>query len=459
MNEDIDRFLEPHKEIGEHVSTGHFTILVQKAQEKSAKYRLGTWGVWAVKILQALVAAGARKQVMVVLGKKCIRFEFDLPRSFHPAKLREILATESLEGQEDRALEHLRVGLSGVARGELRPISVHLWVRDAPLYWDGDDFETAIPRAFRKSHSRMSITVANLSPQKDMEGSWALRKSLATDRILEASEQIRSRFLVAPFSLKLDGWRRDYETHLLQHCRGELVVHLRLSPNCRRMDVNSVLTTFPSSPISLQGAAPTEISGDLILAFALSFDKARILESLEPLQESDFLPRPSVCYWLKDGALVGEDTLLSGLTSLKLTVFANADDLPTDASTLSLQLCEARTERLKLVEAAIKREIKESCEKAELKLRKPENSGTAVGATGGILMGFVVATVALVANPSLLPVSSKLMAALTTPLGGTGAAIGTVLERRKPERLPVALLNEEWKSFLACWANPEPPQN
>ena len=442
----LEDYLTPHRESGDFDSEGKFTVNVQKARKKSAKYRFVSRGGAMLKILQAIVSERSLEQVSIVYNREITRVEFQLITPWKYKDLVTILSGRS--GFKLRSLQHLEVALSSLALGAGYPVSLTGLSGTGTLYWDGAKVSATYPKAFRGSKYGMSISIGHFS-HKEARPGWLQARTVANGRFLKLTEQIRERFFSSSKTLSLDG--------------------LALRPIAdfaarRQRDIThsspwgeGAFAEWSEQEVRAQGCEAPRIRHAFLSAYQI-VRKAHLREPNVTLVK--FLWGPSICYWLKDGVLVGEDAFSRPPQSVICSIFADAEGLETDIGTLSLVKSKARERRLNNVESWVAENLP-SYVRAPVTARQVDflvgssRSERAVyggAAFGAVSLGLALAT--LITNPGLVWMTPALVMKYGLYSGAGGSVLGALSapedgfeqEPNLEEQLP-----DKYERFRESW--------
>lgn len=351
-------FLHAQREEGSTESEGSFTVAREKAVVKMAEFQLPFAEAWAIKVVQAVVAQGGAESINVRLMLHETHFEA-------PASLWDLAEVESAFYEPNaggkRPLKHLMVGLWSLGIQDRRAFRLSVPGHQYCLVWDGNKMlevpTSSEPTGFRLtvSHGRADVGKAEL-----FSNIVHYRK-----RNAEILSVLSEYAFPCPVPLRVDGRRFDA---------------LQFAPSAGWLQ-NSVLLglglvqgSLPELPI------PPGTFEDIVRYTNVCEDEpgwdsvsAELMRALEPVPAAAMAVLITVCpeggkwldrewskiLWVQDGALIDAEPLLGGVSEVVLGCFLNADDLPTDLTTVTLLKTPEKKRRVKLARGLTRRMLSE----------------------------------------------------------------------------------------------------
>ena len=333
----------------------------KEALRKVAEYQLPFPGAWAVKIIQSILASAGTHPIRVDLTTTEIRFYF-VATGFSLDEFE--TAYYNPEPPPNRGLRHLLSGLWSVGLKERWGFQIAFPRQTKTLIWDGEQMNRV------ESPLARDCTCISIAPLQNKEGlSWVAGFAMSGSRNAELL-LVLSRFCyTCPLPLTVDGRRIDSlqraenhgwskETYPLTIGFAEAPLpELRLPPGTFSRVTKSVRhssTLFEEgnrdgggwrqvAEKSMRALSPQE---NAAVAFVVCVNM-KLVESGRSYTWNEGAGS-STLYWVLDGALVGQEPLLSRNTHCSLGCFLSAEGLQTDLSTFHLLESSERAERKKL---------------------------------------------------------------------------------------------------------------
>ena len=349
----LEEFLSRSQSVGETDSEGSFTLARERAIAKLANSQLPYNGAWAVKIVQAIVAAQTTERIDVLLKSNETHFCFPAESAW---TIDEVEASFfDPEPGTSRSLNHLISGLWYIGLKEERAFQLSFPGQSESLVWDGSSFS----RLKLKSPNGMGFI--NVSRGSRASGAFSWAKNLLDDQSenLRIARALRLRCFASPVPLLLDGERIDS----LQLCPD-----YGWTPHSYPLDLKFEDNELP--PLTIPQGTFDDLdsyqlsgrsgSGQAALGIRQFINlKPRLLASVTCLLATHLdlyeagtsgnwqtLQRPSKCFWISDGVFVDSDEFKVPFNTCTFAVFLNGDDLETDLTGMRLLESEERTRRI-----------------------------------------------------------------------------------------------------------------
>lgn len=342
---ELEDFLRSQIEEGAKDSSGHFTLSREKALEKLAAYQLQGGQSWVLKVIQAVVAAGASELSIRQTGTDT---EFHFPVS-QPWLLAEVEdAFYDPEVSSNRSLDHLKRGLWSVSLHNMRPFLLALPGWPEALVWNGKVLQRG-PVAARET-ALLAISHRTVFEGK---GIPLLRNLEAASGNAEVLTALRDRAFTCAIPLKVDSRRMD----ALQACpkygisKSSYPVYLAFL----RGDLPALSippATFGKYRPPVEGDASiakvfhrqTSLPEKVALGALITAHVREIKRGKETILEA-FSVR-SCLYWVRDGVVVDWEHLKMAEGCISCALFVSAEGLATDLTGLKLTRGEAYEDRL-----------------------------------------------------------------------------------------------------------------
>ena len=350
-----------------------------------------------MKLIQALSCAGIDKLKVKITESETI-FEFEPPQSWN----RDVV-TSLLEGKapNDRSLELLKFVLELLIFSYRRTVGFRCSGEDGAVKWDEDSWQSAyyLP-------GFLGIRVAHLSKDEKKAESWTEPRQLARSRYVSVGSAIKEQTYFTPFDIKLDGVNLEVKVALLGHLieRSSALLHLTTYNDLLVPRMENLKPLFLGKQTESEQSFPN-YPGLLLLSVETSrqalgdYLKSGLSTDLEVETQSSF------CYWVADGVLVGYDRIEVPDSSVAVSLYVEANDLPFDLGTLTLLEGAEREKKLQEVSLAISGHIPnlefsamrldEESKRTVLKLSGLAGIGSVIGfflfASSGIAPLFVLA--------------------------------------------------------------------
>ncbi|MCA9792723.1 MAG: hypothetical protein KC910_13040 [Candidatus Eremiobacteraeota bacterium] len=338
---ELDRFLTHQQGRGELDSQGAFTLETRAALRKLARSSLPFAGAWAVKLVQAAVAAGASR-LEFSHHRAETRVEFVAQLEVEP----ELAALEAAFFDPASEPGHLLMGLWSVGLGDGRAFA--LTIDGKTLLWDGRQLSRCIPRQAVKG---VRLTVSHRA--HDQQG---FAPGLATRRKSEQTDSLRERAFTAPLQLVVDKQRLDGLAHCPSH--GYTSTSHPLALTLSRADLpplrlsrGSLEQTPPS------GALPLELpawpaSGETGVAWLMTAHFGRNDHGM-----FQTVRQRCLLYWVQDGVVTTRDDLPQPVDCVSVALFVSAQGLATDISGFGLLENLDKADRVQAARTAVARDL------------------------------------------------------------------------------------------------------
>lgn len=396
---EFDEFLQHQRGEGRYDSEGRFTLATDQALAKMAGFQLPESELWAAKVIQALVAGGA-KAIEVKVGRhqtdiRAPKVGWDRDRFLeefaHP------------EPSRDRGLNHLKQGLWSVGLGERRPFAVACGGWSNTVFWSGQ----ALVDMDRKAGPGFHLAVTHLEAGQD-SGWWESRRQIR-ELNLKLVSKLRKTCYVCPVSLTVDGCRIDslfLAPELgcplaLVWANGE-IPEMGLPPGTGRilgepryLETEFGLGSVYRNWLRSHRSAPRTSMAILLRSYVFQSGAYRRPKA-----------RRSETLWVCDGAVVAREPLFEIETLAHASLYLNAEGLPTDLTGLVPRSGPERAQRLEQAYALAAEAV------SEVSLEFPKDSNLHRKFVG-LMLGVPGALVTLVKFP------------IGAPMLALGWAIGT----------------------------------
>jgi len=388
---DLDRFLDGLQGEGQILEErSAFTLSSQEALRKLANFQLPFRGAWATKVIQCAVADNTGSSIEVRFSGREVHFVFAI-ESFTADDFQS--AFYSAEPSRNRALQHLVEGLWGVAFQEGRAFQLVLSDAEKGLIWNGLTLQQveAEPGDVRLTVGRVVETSQKLA--------WLKETLQVMSKKAEIVGHLADLCFPCPVALTVDGKRFDGLQECPTHGWGEKsypfairaaggdMPPLPLPPGSFDEAPKRTGLTEKSSldKVCSQLLGASELKRAAPLPYVLSFSAELVTRN----KTADWknVDKDSLIYWVKDGVVVGQDTL-HATGHVSLACFANAVDLPTDLTGLQLRQSEEKQVRLARAKQALRDALAEATDLEDrLKAAFAEGRGLAVfSASLGVLL-------------------------------------------------------------------------
>jgi len=365
--DELEAYLVGYADEGELDSSGKFTMDRDKALAKLAQFQLPGDHHWAFKIVQAVVAGGART-LDIRLSLTGSQFAFE-----------DLWTLEELEAafydpepSSDPALNHCKQALWSVSYAGMRPFQFAPAQSKESLIWTGTSFR----RVVSKPEAQARLIVSHRTRQQQQNSWLVVREIEALQANAALSEELRRALFMCPIPVALDGLRLD----AMQHCPVQ-GVDQRTHPLKLAWEPyeGPALTIPPGSfvfkalvhkgvPLSLFRLPPPGLCRGCGVLVAARFDVGIYREL-------------SVFYWIVDGVVVAKE-MLPHEGGVSAAVFASAAGLPTDLSGFSLRDCPEKSERKRAAMEALAPTIKSLSLDLQQKIAEARAASRSLGALG-----------------------------------------------------------------------------
>lgn len=332
---ELEKFLTDHIAEGRRDSSGKFTLSREKALEKLSAYQLPRPSAWVLKIVQGVVASGAKN---LVIKQTATDTEF----FFTPANswTLEAVAEACFDptSSEDRGLDQLKRGLWSISLNDMHPFRIALPGFDQALIWTGQDLQQA-------ACPPSAEVVLTVSHRTCFETAKASAMNAAV--LCELTEHA----YVCPIPLMVDGRRLDAFQACPSHGLSKTSYPVQLgfaggSPpylplpqgTFAKYEHDEALPELRE--LLAEPVWRSQVSAAWLLTAHLGYvgqGKGRYWTAM---------PRLSLVYWVLDGVVLEQEFLDLPKSSMACALFLTAEGLELDVSGFSLVKNEARRQRL-----------------------------------------------------------------------------------------------------------------
>lgn len=446
MTEDkFEDFLSGEGGVGRLDSEGVFTVAADGADlKKLATYSLPFDGAWAVKIVQAMVAAGARQEIKVSLGKEWTRFSCRSPQFCTCEEFERALSSAS--PTHNTALDHLIQGLRAVSMKHERPFELTLPQIPVRILWNGEQLSS---KKLDFAGDGVVVRVGHFNESKAKGSNWFTRRAEVARKNTDVLNVLRERCFVCPVALHVDGLRLD---SLLNYARIETAVDYPLLLTFPKIDSPQWPvppgTFVPSGQNLLRGLRDrwqlsNRSAGERT---ANATGAVLVTASFTHGHRVDLEPQLSQVFWVADGAVVEKATL--GLRRLFVSVqlFLSAKDLDTDLTGFQLRKAKAQEARLTALRQSVRRELRRRDPgRADRTLSSLENPPLP-NDTGGSVAWMVIAATFAMAFPSVAVLKGI---AVTSIVGGALQGTRGAVQALPRVEVHYRHLQSTWDEFMA----------
>lgn len=435
----LESFLNTHRSDGQVLEEGSFTLAREKALTKLAGFRLPYEGAWAVKVVQCASAVHGQTGIRIQQTARETRFGFDCPAEWSLDQVEAAFFTP--EPGEDRALNHLMSALWTVGVGKKRGFLLTLPTLTEGLLWDG----VVVHRLPLEAPVGCSLTVSHRPSDHSLKD-WLTQPGLASRLNAEVSTALAERCYTSPVPLYLDrrrldgihlcpthGWTGDSFPFYLSFL--QMNARVRVPPgtfdNLQAAGKKDAISPglHVMSVAALESLKQTNGAGAIMLVAAHASRATSRRYSKWETRSS-----PSVCYWIRDGAVVDSNIMDVPNKACSVALFLDADDLQSDISGLAVVADAAKAERM--VNAA--RQVKD-------RLSEVSDSGfKAVVSEAGKSSKFAGGAFILLGTGILF----------ASPVHGfacMGAGIFTIHSGGREEKELIATYRQELKELAEAW--------
>jgi hypothetical protein len=393
MSDRLNSILQQLAQEGRVESKGVFTIAAEKVRQKLATFQFQRSGQWILKVIQALVAAGAER-IELRASHTRLLIDYSCPKSpWGEAELE--VAFKSPDETAGRALKHLAQALWHVSFKDGLLWSFAAARSNRSLCWTGQELVTAAASPLLEAQL---IVIHNEAP---LQSPWWIDASLASlagpKWAANIAQELANYAYTCPVPLRLDGRRLDS----LRLCPviaqpratsdilfGLESVHVA-SIGCGQAEAPKLkpsALTVHSKKQDILGA--TMVSGwwespDLAWLSLLSVHMQRQSDSFEYRKS---MKRLSSVIWVLDGVVVGTE-FLPIEHGAAVTLFASAEGLALDLSGLNV----VRSAPLKTRERLICQAAREWVLGQSINLRVKNDGSWLKIVQGGLALGSTVA--------------------------------------------------------------------
>ncbi|MBN9416697.1 hypothetical protein ABS71_08785 [bacterium SCN 62-11] len=389
---ELEDFLRSQIDEGAKDSSGKFTLSREKALEKLAAYQLQGGQSWVLKVIQAVVAAGASELSVRQTGTDT-EFHFSMPEPWLLAEVED--AFYDPEVSPNRSLDHLKRGLWSVSLHNMRPFLLAIPGCPEALVWTGKALTRGAVAA------RQSVLLA-VSHRTIFEGKGIplLRNLEAASGNAEVLAELRDRAFTCSIPLKVDNRRMD----ALQACpkygvsKSSYPVYLAfLGGDLPELKIPPA--TFGKYRPQAEGDSeiaklfhrqtklPEKVAvGSLITAHVreVKRGKATVWEAYS---------MGSCLYWVRDGVVVDWEHLKTSAACISCALFVSAEGLATDLTGLKLARGEAYEDRVEQALEILKPFVSSAEVSLEAMIRSQKLAGNVAGGimlVGAVTLGLMI---------------------------------------------------------------------
>lgn len=325
----LHAFLAQHRQEGESVDEGAFTLNRAKALEKLAGFQLENPTDWLPKLVQAAVSAAA-KEIEVETTSSDLRVRFEAPNTWTEAELEE--AFFAPEKRRSRSLNNLVQALWTVA-GQGRAFCFCFPQATSATIWYQGEFTT---EPLRKPVERFFVSVSHQS---------ANGKAGPSGR--ELLDRLKGRAYCCPVPLTVNGRRLD----MLQNSP-EVGFGSEVHPLAVGIE-NGRLPTLDLPPGSLEEKLLARFENRLSSLHELSQNATRALPAAGAglawmLSYQEKAREPVLCHFVRDGVICETIRFRLKPGSLAFHLWVSAAGLETDASGFKLLDTPEKHRRIRL---------------------------------------------------------------------------------------------------------------
>lgn len=354
----LEAFLDAQEEEGRADSEGSFTISRDQALAKLSAHHLPFAGAWAIKLIQAAVAGGA-KEITVRLERADSRFYFSSGMAWTSSQVEQALF--DTEPQSDPALNHLVTALRVVGFSQKRAFRLCLPGKNRALEWDGTQFK-------EDEDSEVLNFVLHISNRAadDQAGFLGINTmTTVARRHADVTRAVTERCHLCPVPLTLDGRRIDAIELNPSHGWGpgsQLLVMGFEDGELPRFPIPQATLGKSVSPGVRVEPRLKEVTAGLGqlretrtqcgLAFLVSAHLKRVKKGKNHVWRE--FSSPSICHWVKDGILLEPERLGDGSGFCSVGCFVSAEGLSTDLSGLALRDTPEKAARLQQARRLLK---------------------------------------------------------------------------------------------------------
>jgi hypothetical protein len=330
-----------------------FTLSSGKALEKLSGFQLPFRGAWAVKVIQALVAAPTQQSIHVTQGRRNTKFQFEVDGVWDYVAFEQQFQNPELGPRQD--MNHLAMGLWAVGLGQERPFDLILRGQDDFVRWDGKKlFRGVMADPAMNSYLKVSHWGASRAPSLLDLGDPTARKANA-----DVSFALSRRCFTSPVPLYLDHRRLDALQFCPFHGWGEEQVSLRLgfaSGDLPHLRLPTGTFEYLDSDerdksVVLRPAVDRvedEFRRSADVAYQVSYH-TRVVESSAQGRDTVItfsdIPSKCRCHWVLDGAVIKVGEYAVEPLPCSVGVYLSAQGLATDLTTFNLQDSSERERR------------------------------------------------------------------------------------------------------------------
>lgn len=441
MDEELEKYLGEQHAAGSSESTGVFTLSPQQAIEKMAAYSLPWEYAWVLKIVQAIVAAGA-SSLDVYVSNTEIQFRFPGRAPWTLDEVERALLHPSAAPQ--RSLEHLKRGVWSCLHQHQTFIYGAIGSRVAlSLSRDGSTRPSLSPNDF----NLIMLTHAHKHSAAELmlKGILPLPGSESFAQVGPTREQLAKYCYASPIPIRMDGERYDNLLASTTHgyaaygaapvrvlaCHGDLPVQNY------RVQVSTAWVSKQDDPLKIPSPLRSYFFKDVSETVTASVTCLLAL-LITDFQATKFESARSQIHFVLDGVIVHSRELPMKRTRLSVAIYVSAEGLPTDIS--GLQLVQG---------AELDKRIRKATHIADSELQILEAPSLKVASTAKMQKGCrALAGLSLVGAVAFHPLA--IVSGVFLVLSLMDDPDGTILPRRRQEaevRAELPVLKKMWSAM------------
>lgn len=340
---ELEAYLKEVSSQGETVDTEQtFSLAREKALEKLATYQMPFEGAWALKVVQAAVAARSVTSIKVTLGIKETCFAFSGSHNFELSELEQAFFDPEYAERTD--LIHLITALRVIGYHQMHPFWLGCPREGRVLIWDGDRM-TSVAQNVQGSDWRLIVSNFPKGVRPGLSG-W-VEGLKGSGMHAELTKLLTQRAFMCPIPLTVDGRRIDaLQNDPHQGWGPESQVLLMGFKDSKLPKFCIPRYTFDFSASSRDVETGLEVASEkartpararsrcslayLFAAHVKRHPKARTVTWID--SEAN-----SYCHWVLDGVVVQSDLLTDWASFCSVGGFVSAQGLATDLTGFHLQ--------------------------------------------------------------------------------------------------------------------------
>ena len=338
---EFDQFLEQQTESGEALSEGSFSISLEKAVEKLARFQMPFEGAWALKIIQSAVSSGTIKRIAVKITRKHTQFRLEGEWNWTLEQVEDALLAPAFQGAS--ALVHLVTALRFVGFNQKREFWFGAPTLEEAIVWDGETLSRA-PCGKNHDHVLLKITNSASTEKSGFFSGFRPKKC----GIATVTKLLSTRAHTCPIALAMDTRRLDALEQDSRHGWG---------PQSQLMQIRTCLDeSLPPLKVP-QGTLEGLTKAQVLVEQGLLEATKEVLNNLElspvcgiayllsaHLKSEPGAAKPawkdkescSFLNWVKDGVVIQSESLDSKPGFCSVGLFLSAEGLGVDLSSFRL---------------------------------------------------------------------------------------------------------------------------